>query len=196
MHNHSAVRYDILQPLAQAMARQWERYGHIQLHFICTHNSRRSQLAQAWGHALAADLQLPITSYSGGVEVTACHPNTLAALLRAGFVLVKTETTTQPTYWVQWKNGAPLPLYSKLFDDPVNPSHQFIAAMTCAEADEHCPFIPGAEQRLPLGYTDPKAWDATPEAVAAYDRTSAHIKQELTALFQLTQRIHETTQLR
>ena len=56
----------------------------IQLVFICTHNSRRSQMAEAWARVAAyhfglADIQV----YSGGTEVTAFHPNAVRALRSA-----------------------------------------------------------------------------------------------------------------
>jgi arsenate reductase len=188
----SEERQAILNVLAKAMVQQWHRHGAIQLNFICTHNSRRSQMAQAWGHALAAEWQLPIASFSGGVEVTACHPNTLAALLRAGFQVIRTDDGPQPTHWIQWNNSLPLALFSKTFDHPSNPTQNFIAIMTCSEADENCPFIPGADHRIPLRYEDPKAWDGTPEVDAAYDRTAALIRQELNLLFQMTKELHET----
>jgi arsenate reductase len=188
----SEERQAILNVLAKAMVQQWHQHGAIQLNFICTHNSRRSQMAQAWSHALAAEWQLPIASFSGGVEVTACHPNTLAALLRAGFQGIRTDYGPQPTHWIQWNNSQPLALFSKSFDHPSNPTQNFIAIMTCSEADENCPFIPRTDHRIPLRYEDPKAWDGTPEVDAAYDRTAALIRQELNLLFQMTKELHET----
>ena len=37
-------------------------------------------------------------------------------------------------------------------NDPSNLPSGFAAVMTCFEADENCPFIPGAERRIPLWY--------------------------------------------
>jgi arsenate reductase len=33
--------------------------------------------------------------------------------------------------------------------------------MTCSQADGGCPFIAGAEKRIPITYEDPKAFDNT-----------------------------------
>jgi len=51
--------------------------------------------------------------------------------------------------------------------------------MTCSDADENCPFIPGAELRLPLTYDDPKAADDTPQEAARYDERLRQIGREL-----------------
>ena len=64
-----------------------------------------------------------------------------------------------------------------------NPT-KFAAVMTCAHADENCPFIPGAEQRIPVRYKDPKAFDDTPEEkVAGIANKSIEIATEMHYIF-------------
>ncbi|MCB1140210.1 MAG: hypothetical protein KDK23_15745 [Leptospiraceae bacterium] len=72
--------------------------GHApRLLFVCTHNSRRSQLARAAApllyHRICLQLgieKLPfLQAHSGGSETTRVHPNTVRALLRSGFALEK-----------------------------------------------------------------------------------------------------------
>jgi arsenate reductase len=148
--------------------------------FICTHNSRRSQLAQAWLTVFAAHFGYPgLEVYSGGTEVTACNPRTVAALERAGF-RSKTPGGENPHYQLSFATDAPpVELWSKTWDDPANPAADFAAVMTCDEADANCPFIPGAAIRIPLTYTDPKVADATPEEQAHYDERTRQIGREL-----------------
>jgi len=55
--------------------------------------------------------------------------------------------------------------------------------MTCSHADENCPFIPGAEARIPVRYEDPKAFDDTPEEAAQYDARSKQIASEMFYVF-------------
>ena len=55
--------------------------------------------------------------------------------------------------------------------------------MTCAHADENCPFIPGTEKRIPLRYEDPKRFDNTPMGVEKYDERSLQIAAELFYVF-------------
>jgi arsenate reductase len=91
---------------------------------------------------------------------------------------------TNPHYQVSYhKEASPLLIFSKLVEDPINPSLPFAAVMTCAHADENCPFIPGTEQRIPLRYEDPKRFDNTPMEVEKYDERSLQIAAELFYVF-------------
>ncbi len=56
--------------------------------------------------------------------------------------------------------------------------------MTCSDADENCPFIPGAEFRLPLTYEDPKEADDTPYEESRYDERVRQIGVEMMYVFQ------------
>lgn len=150
-----------------------------EIHFICTHNSRRSQFAQVWAHTLAAYFKLDIVCYSGGTEVTACNPRVIAALQRAGFTVSHTSEPN-PKYAVRYsETDAPLILYSKLFDDAANPKSHFIAVMTCSDADENCPYVPGADVRIKLLYDDPKQFDDTALEKEKYDERCMQIGAEL-----------------
>ena len=55
--------------------------------------------------------------------------------------------------------------------------------MTCSHADENCPFIAGAEQRIPVRYDDPKAFDNTPQQLEKYRERSLQIATELFYVF-------------
>ena len=65
----------------------------------------------------------------------------------------------------------------------VNPNSQFAAIMTCSSADEGCPFIAGAEVRLPIRYDDPKAFDGTDLMDAKYAERSLEIASEMFYVF-------------
>lgn len=153
-----------------------------QVNFICTHNSRRSQLAQAWLSALADWAGLTgIRTYSGGTEVTAFHPEAVGALSRSGFgIHCPTKEQANPEYQVTFgQNADPLRMFSKRFDDAENPDANFIAVMVCTDAEEACPFVPGASHRLALPYLDPKHADGTDLAPTSYDECSRTIASEL-----------------
>ncbi len=152
----------------------------VKLNFICTHNSRRSHLAQIWTSVAAAHYGLEnIRCYSGGTEATAFNPRAVAALERAGFV-IENPGGDNPHYAVHFsEDAAPLIGWSKTFDDPANPTEDFAAIMTCSDADENCPFIPGVAFRLPLTYNDPKEADDTPEEAARYDERVQQIGREI-----------------
>jgi len=155
----------------------------IHLNFICTHNSRRSQFAQVWAQVAAAHYGIPVHSYSGGVEVTAFNPRAVQSLQRFGFE-VKTPSGENPHYQLKFaETASPIVAFSKLFDDPANPTEGFAAVMTCGHADENCPFVPGCEKRIAVRYDDPKAFDDTPLETAMYDYRSFQIATELMYVF-------------
>ena len=149
--------------------------------FICTHNSRRSHFGQVWAHFAASTNGLAdkITTFSGGTEATAFHPNAIAALSRAGFK-IETEEGKNPVSHLIFSDDKPATTcFSKVYDDPSNPQSDFIAVMTCSDADENCPYIPGATQRFTVTYEDPKISDGTPLESATYDERSLQIGTEM-----------------
>lgn len=155
----------------------------LQLVFICTHNSRRSQLAEVWAQTAANIFGVNARCSSGGVEVTAFYPMAIRTLADAGF-LTEYESTPNPMIQIrQSEEAAPMLCRSKLFDDVSIPQSGFAAIMTCSEADENCPFIPGAEIRIPLRYEDPKIFDGTESAASAYRERSEQIGAEMLYLF-------------
>ena len=146
------------------------------LNFICTHNSRRSQFSQIWAQTAAAFFAIDVECFSGGVEVTAFNERAVASILRCGFKVEK-EGEINPKYSVYYDTKSkPIVAFSKLFDDTPSP---FAAVMTCAHADENCPFIPAAECRIPVRYDDPKAFDDTALEAEKYDERSIQIASEM-----------------
>ncbi len=176
----SPERKVLLQQLAAYIQQKRQRGKEVHLNFICTHNSRRSLISQIWTAAAVAYFRMPgIHVYSGGTEATAFNPRAVAALERVGFQIEK-PGGENPHYQVSFsKDHPPLECFSKTFDDPVNPQRNFAAIMTCSDADENCPFIPGVELRLPLTYEDPKVADDTPEEQQRYDERVRQIGREI-----------------
>jgi hypothetical protein len=78
-------------------------------------------------------------------------------------------------------------MYSKVFEEVVGETKSeadgFVAIMTCSDADEACPFVPGAALRVSLPYDDPKASDGSAEEAATYDTRSREIAGEMAYLF-------------
>ena len=81
----SKERKAVLQPLINYIQSKQDQDEVTQLNFICTHNSRRSQLTQAWAKVLAVHFGIQIESFSGGVEVTAFNQSAINALINNGF---------------------------------------------------------------------------------------------------------------
>jgi len=155
----------------------------VKLNFICTHNSRRSQLAQIWAQTAAKYKEIDVACYSGGVEVTAFNENAVKAIIQAGFE-VSSEGDDNPIYQVSYSiTDAPIPVFSKLYDDMTSPNKGFAAIVTCSDADENCPFIPGTDVRITLLYDDPKEFDNTPLAAEKYIARSNQIAAEMFYVF-------------
>ncbi|MEM1407214.1 MAG: protein-tyrosine-phosphatase [Bacteroidota bacterium] len=155
----------------------------VNLNFICTHNSRRSQFSQIWAQVAAYYYGVEINSFSGGVEVTEFNPRAVASVTRFGFKVEK-DGDVNPRYAVRYSEDAqPLLCFSKTFDDPSNPKENFAAVMTCSHADENCPFIAGAEARIPVRYDDPKMFDDTDAESSKYDERSLQIAAEMFYVF-------------
>lgn len=150
------------------------------LNFICTHNSRRSHLAQVWTAVAAAYYEIDrIETFSGGTEATAFNPRAVAALKRAGLE-IENPGGDNPRYKVRFDDDSdPMICFSKTFDDPFNPDSDFAAIMTCSDADENCPFVPGAEFRKPITYRDPKESDETDLETETYDERCRQIASEM-----------------
>lgn len=160
--------------------------GLAQTNTICTHNSRRSHIGQFWCKVLSIYFQLPATNaYSGGTEVTACHPNTIAALQRIGAQIERLDDGKNPKYNLFYNEyEEPISLFSKRYDDPSNAPSNFVAIMVCSEADSNCPFVAGASIRVALPFQDPKHADGTELVAQAYDATVMEIGTTFYKVFQ------------
>lgn len=176
-------RKKVLQSLIDFIQDKIDSGEAVHLNFICTHNSRRSQFSQIWAQTAAAFYRIPAYCYSGGVEVTAFNDRAVASIRRSGFRVAQ-KGVDNPFYFVFYsEDDDPIAAFSKLYDDPINSKGNFAAVMTCAHADENCPFIPGASARIPVRYEDPKAFDDTPEEASRYDERSLQIASEMFYVF-------------
>lgn len=155
------------------------------LTFICTHNSRRSQMAQIWAQAAAHHFGVAgVECYSGGTEATAFNPRAVAAMRRAGFRIDVSDGRDNPVYRVHFADGGePMECVSKVYHQAPNPSRDFCAVMTCASADEACPFVAGATERISLPYDDPGFFDGSDREAAAYDERCRQIAREMLSVF-------------
>lgn len=155
------------------------------LSFICTHNSRRSQLAQVWAQTAAAHFGVPaVEAYSGGTEATAFNPRAVAAMRRAGFRIADPDWGDNPFYRVRFaEGGTPIECFSKVYDHASNPARGFCAVMTCSAADVACPVVLGAAERISLPYDDPQDFDGTDRETAAYDERCQEIAREMLYAF-------------
>lgn len=181
----TSERRNLLQPLIDFIQNKVNTKQEIRLNLICTHNSRRSHLSQVWAQTAAAHFGIKnVFCYSGGTEATALFPMAAKTLAKQGFQITTIAEGKNPIYTIKFaENSHPIIGFSKTFDDPFNPQSEFAAIMTCSSADQGCPFIAGAEKRIPLTFEDPKAFDNTPQQAEKYQERSLQIATELFYVF-------------
>ena len=122
--------------------------------------------------------------YSGGTEATALFPIVAKTLEHSGFEINSISENKNPIYSIKYaENEHPIIGFSKIFDDNFNPKEAFAAILTCSQADQGCPFITGAEIRIPITFEDPKVFDNTTQQAQKYQEKSLQIAAELTYVF-------------
>jgi arsenate reductase (thioredoxin) len=122
--------------------------------FLCTHNSARSQLAEALLRRRAGDRY---RVYSAGVEPGRVHPLTIRVLEEVGI-----DTTN---------------LESKGLDSVLGKANVATAIVVCAQAAESCPRLyPFAREVLRWPFDDPSRVQGSEELqLAAFRRTRDEI---------------------
>lgn len=180
----------VLQALIDYIQTKVNNKQQIRLNLICTHNSRRSHLSQVWAQTAATYYSIQnVFCYSGGTEATALFPMTAQTLIQQGFQIKTIAEGKNPIYSIKYnENAHPIIGFSKTFDSYFNPQSEFAAIMTCSSADEGCPFIAGAEKRIPITFEDPKAFDNTPQQAEKYEERSIQIGTELFYVFSQIQK--------
>lgn len=181
----------ILQRITAFLEKKTHEKEPARFVFVCTHNSRRSHMSQLWAQTAANYYNIPdVHCFSGGTEETAFNPRSVKALQKAGFEITQVSQGNNPVYEVRMDNQQnPILAFSKKFSHESNPQAEFCAVMTCTDADEACPFVPGAEVRISLPYKDPKISDDTSLESETYEARSLEIAREIFYAFSLVQTI-------
>jgi len=174
-----------LMGLARYVEGQLKAGRPADLTFICTHNSRRSHMAQIWAQTAATHFKLAgVRTFSGGTEATAFNERAVRAIRNAGCLVEENDRERNPRYLVRFSGDAdPIVCYSKRYDDRPNPQRDFCAVMTCSQADEACPVVFGASRRISIPYEDPKEYDGTEEEHQKYEERCAEIAREMIYVF-------------
>jgi arsenate reductase (thioredoxin) len=115
--------------------------------FLCTHNSARSQMAEGLLRYLARDR---FEAHSAGTEATHVRPLAIRAMDEIGVDISGQESKTLERYL-----GEP-------FDYVIT---------VCDDANEACPFFPGAKSRLHWSLPDPSAAKGSEEERLAVFRS-------------------------
>jgi arsenate reductase (thioredoxin) len=128
--------------------------------FLCTHNSARSQMAEGLLRHLAGD---SFEAHSAGTEATHVRPLAIRAMEEVGVDISGQESKTLERY----------------LEEPFD-----YVITVCDDANETCPFFPGAKNRLHWSFEDPsRAEGSEEERLAVFrsvrDRLGERIEREL-----------------
>lgn len=184
-HQISDERKELLNPFVNYILQKYKSNEIINLIFICTHNSRRSQFAQIWAKVASEFYGIKnINCYSGGTEVTSFNPRAINTLQKIGFQIKKNGIMENIIYNLKFiQNSDSITCFSKLYNDKINPQKDFAAIMTCSDADENCPVIFGAERRFQIRYEDPKKFDNSELEESKYLERNNEIAREMLYVF-------------
>ena len=108
--------------------------------FLCTGNSARSQMAEAFLRKYAGDR---FEVYSAGLEPKGINPYTERVMQEIGVDI----------------SGQ----YSKKVSEYIGKIHFGYLITVCADAEEKCPIFPGVGQRLHWAFEDPAAFVGSEE---------------------------------
>lgn len=179
-------RKDLLRRISNYIQTRYDKNEPINLVYICTHNSRRSHFGQVAAAIAAAYYNIDkVATFSGGTEATAFNPNAINALKTLGFSVISDEKEVNPAYQVNFGNNLSTTCFSKVYDHEANPKIDFAAIMTCSDAEQNCPFIPGVALRIGTTYEDPKISDGTPQQNEIYLARFKQIATETLYAFSL-----------
>ena len=126
--------------------------------FLCTHNSARSQMAEGLLRNLSGDR---FEAFSAGTEATHVRPLAVRAMEEMGVDISGQESETLDRY------------LQEPFDYVIT---------VCDDANEACPFFPGAREWLHWSFEDPsKANGTEEERLAVFRSVRDRIKDRMQA---------------
>lgn len=180
----SEARQLMLIPIADYISAKSSNKLDVNLLWICTHNSRRSQFAQFWSKVLADYYGVRLNSISGGMEITEVNPNIISQLEQLGLSVIS-EEKENPAHSVFYAlETDPVVLQSKHFEDSHPNIYEFAALFVCSDAEESCPYVSGAEKRFYIPFKDPKKSDGTGKEDKVYGKSMRQIATELKFVFE------------
>lgn len=123
--------------------------------FLCTHNSARSQMAEGFLRALAGDR---FEAQSAGTERTSVNALAIRVMAERG-IDISGHT-------------------SKVYDGLMGERWDYLITV-CDDANERCPFVPGAAKRLHWSFDDPSRTAGAEAELAVFRRVRDEIEARL-----------------
>ena len=124
--------------------------------FVCTHNSARSQMAEAFLRELGGDR---FEVESAGTEPGRLHPMAIQAMAESGIDISLQESKS----------------VERFIDDAFD-----LVVTVCDEASEACPYFPNARRRIHWSFPDPsRATGTDEERFAVFLQTREAIRERI-----------------
>ncbi len=137
----------------------------VRVLFVCTHNSARSQIAEA---LLQRDGGADFEVHSAGTEATRVNPYAVQVLAELG---------------IDWSQAL-----SKTIDRFLDQQFDYVITV-CDRAKATCPVFPGSSNSLHWSLDDPSEVDGDDEAkLGAFRRTEAELAARLSRFVETTLR--------
>lgn len=112
--------------------------------FVCTHNSARSQMAEAYLRKLAGDV---FEVESAGLEPGRLNPYVVRALREEGMDISGKSTNDVFDFFKQGR------------------TYNYVITVCSKEAAERCPIFPGRATRLQWSFADPSTFNGSEEEI-------------------------------
>ena len=129
--------------------------------FLCTGNSCRSQMAEGWAKKFAKDL---FEIQSAGIETHGKNPRAIAIMQEAGVDIATQESTKVTEIMLEQAD---------------------LVVTVCGHADEHCPVLPAGTQKQHWPLDDPaKAEGSEDEIIQIFRASRDEIKNRVKDLLQ------------
>lgn len=129
--------------------------------FLCTGNSCRSQMAEGWARHFGGDRH---TIQSAGIEAHGKNPRAIAIMREAGIDISGQEST-------------------RITDAMLEAAD--VVVTVCGHADEHCPAVPARVRKIHWPLNDPaKATGSEASIMAVFRASRDDIRDRVLALLE------------
>jgi arsenate reductase len=131
----------------------------INILFLCTGNSCRSQMAEGWSRHLGGDR---VEAQSAGIEAHGKNPRAIAVMADAGIDISGQESTIVGNSMLEKAD---------------------IVVTVCGHADEQCPVLPPGVRKMHWPLTDPAKASGTEEQIMqAFRETRDEVERRVSDL--------------
>jgi len=137
----------------------------INILFLCTGNSCRSQMAEGWARALGGDR---FVVQSAGIEAHGKNPRAIAVMAEVGVDISGQESTI-------------------VSDGMINEAN--VVVTVCGHADEVCPSLPPRVKKIHWPLSDPARATGTEDGImTAFRATRDEVRRRVGDLLETLQR--------